>query len=147
MSANPSAKICCAAFLAALIFLHGCGPSSPKCVPVSGTVTLDGDTIPGPGRIYFTADSTGKAGISRPGTAEFGADGKYTAKTFVPGDGLMAGKYLVRVDCWQTPPNMEGKPVVSFLPQKYRNATESGLELIVEPDARAITFDIKLTSK
>jgi hypothetical protein len=147
MIVNPSAKFCCALLLASLGFLNGCGPSGPKCVPVSGTVTLDGDKMPGPGFIYFTIDPTGKAAVSRPGTAEFDADGKYRAKSFVPGDGLMAGKYLLRVDCWQTPPNMEGKPIVSFLPNKYQDAKESGLELTVEPDSRAITFDIKLTSK
>lgn len=126
--------------------LTGCGSKSPKCIPVSGKVTLDGEKVPGPGYIYFTIDSTGMDGISRPGTAEFDADGNYKVTSFEPGDGLMPGKYLLRVDCWKTPPNMEGKPVESFLPQKYQDASRSGLELVVEAKSKPVTFDIKLTS-
>ena len=134
------------AVLAALVILAGCS-KSPQCIPVHGTVTLDGGKVPGPGYIYFTTQPAGKDVASRPGTADFDADGNYKVKTFVPGDGLLPGKYLLRVDCWQTAPNMDGKPVVSFLPQKYQNAATSGLDLTVEPDAAPITFDIKLTSK
>jgi hypothetical protein len=133
--------------LIALVFFGGCGRNSPTCVPVSGTVTLDGDKVPGPGYIYFTSVSAGKGGASRPGTAEFDADGRYRAKTFVAGDGLLPGKYALRVDCWKTVPNLEGKPSVSFLPQKYQNPPTSNLELTVAADASPITFDIRLTSK
>src|SRR5262249_50360579 len=105
-----------------LLFLCGCS-SGPKCVPVSGKVTLDGQKVPGPGFIYFNTDS-GAGGSARPGTAEFDADGNYTAQTFTPGDGLLPGKYVVRVDCWQTPPNMDGKPVVSYIPQKYQDSAK-----------------------
>ena len=129
-----------------LTVLIGCS-NSPRCIPVSGTVTLDGAKVPGPGFIYFTTDGGAKDALSRPGTAEFDANGNYKVKTFVPGDGLMPGTYVLRVDCWKTPPNMEGKPVISFLPQKYQDAATSGLTLTVEPDARPITFDIRLTSK
>jgi hypothetical protein len=113
---------------------------------VSGTVTLDGEKVPGPGYIYFNTEASGTDG-ARPGTAEFDANGKYTAKTYAPGDGLLPGKYVLRVDCWQTPPNMDGKPVVSHLPARYQDAAKSGLELTVEAGAKPITFDIPLKSK
>src|SRR5262245_3540151 len=125
--------------------LAGCGPSMPRCVPVSGKVTLDGNKVPGPGFIYFTTEA--KEGVSRPGTAEFDADGNYVAQTFVPGDGLIPGKYVLRVDCWKVAPNMEGKPAVSFIPSKYENAATSELALVVDATARAVNHDIKLTSK
>ncbi len=127
--------------------LSGCGSNTPRCIPVSGTVTLDGMKVPGPGFIYFTTATPGKDGISRPGTAEFDADGKYHVTTFVPRDGLMPGKYALRVDCWRTAPNMDGRAVVSFLPQKYQDAATSGLELTITPDAPATTFEIALMSK
>lgn len=126
-----------------LLAVSGCS-SEPKCIPVTGKVTFDGQKPPGPGSIYFNTDSTA-GGSSRPGLAEFDAEGNYTAKTFTPGDGLLPGKYVIRVDCWKTPPNMEGKPVVSFIPDKYQDAAKSGLTLTVEPDSKPITFDIKLT--
>lgn len=134
-----------AALLGLFALLAGCGPSGPKTIPVSGKVTLDGEKVPGPGYIYFTTE--GGEGLSRPGTAEFGADGSYRAKTFTPGDGLLPGKYLIRVDCYKTPPNMEGKPVVSFIPSRYQNASQSKLELTVKPNDRSVTFDIDLKSK
>ena len=123
----------------------GCGPNTPRCVPVNGKVTLDGGKVPGPGYIYFTTEAT--EGVSRPGTAEFDADGNYTARTFVAGDGLLPGKYLLRVDCWETAPNMGGKPVVSHIAAKYQDASKSGLELTVLADARFVTHEVKLLSK
>lgn len=125
----------------------GCGTGEPKCIPVSGKVTLDGGKVPGPGFIYFTTDGTGKVVTSRPGTAEFDAEGNYRAQTFTTGDGLLPGVYALRVDCWKTAPNMDGKPVVSFVPQRYQDASRSKLELTVEPDAKPITHNIDLSSK
>lgn len=133
-------------FCSALGLAAGCGPTGPKTVPVSGKVTLDGGTVPGPGFIYFTTEGGGES-VSRPGTAEFAADGSYRAKTFTDGDGLLPGKYLLRVDCWKTAPNMEGKPVASFLPPKYQDASKSNLELTVKPDDKSVTFDIDLKGK
>ena len=52
---------------------------------------------------------------SRPGFANFAADGSYTARTGTS-DGLVPGEYQVSVECWKAPPNMEGKPVISYLP-------------------------------
>ncbi|MBY0459702.1 MAG: hypothetical protein K2V38_20475 [Gemmataceae bacterium] len=132
---------------AVLLLALGCGSGEPRCVPVSGKVTFDGGKVPGPGFIYFTTDGTGAAGTSRPGTAEFDADGNYRAKTFVDGDGLLPGKYVLRVDCWKTPPNMDGKPVVSFIPARYQDAAQSQLTLTVEPGSKPITFNIELLSK
>lgn len=129
-----------------VVLASGCGPSGPKMVPVSGKVTLDGGKVPGPGFIYFTTD--GEPGsLARPGTAEFDAEGNYRAKTFTDGDGLLPGKYRLRVDCWKSPPNMAGQPVISFLPNRYQNAAESKLELVVKPDDRSLTFDFDLKGK
>ena len=74
MIANHLAKtprLGCTLLLFSLALLPACGPSSPKCVPVTGTVTLDGGKVPGPGFIYFTIDPTGNAAVARPGTASF----------------------------------------------------------------------------
>ncbi|VTU02726.1 Uncharacterized protein OS=Singulisphaera acidiphila (strain ATCC BAA-1392 / DSM 18658 / VKM B-2454 / MOB10) GN=Sinac_3174 PE=4 SV=1 [Gemmataceae bacterium] len=135
-------------FLALVLAAGGCGPSGPQCVPVSGRVTLDGANPPGPGTIYFTPESAGSDGVPlRPATGDFDADGTYSAKSFTPGDGLLPGKYVIRVDCYKTPPNMEGKPVVSYLPPRYRNPSESGLTLTVEPGAKPVRFNLDLLSR
>jgi len=136
------------ALLLILILLAvGCGPDGPKTITVRGKVTLDKGKVHGPGFIYFNTDGTGKETTSRPGTAEFDAEGNYEAKTFKPGDGLLPGKYVLRVDCYKTAPNMEGKPVVSHIPAKYQDAAKSGLELDVSSSSGPIAFDIDLSSK
>ena len=40
-----------------------------------------------------------------------GEDGVYAATTYEPADGLLPGKYKVAIECYETPPNMEGKQV------------------------------------
>jgi hypothetical protein len=133
-------------FLALALAAAGCGPSGPQCVPVSGRVTLDGAKPPGPGTIYFNPEAADGAPL-RPAIGDFDADGNYSAKSFTPGDGLLPGKYVIRVDCYKTPPNMEGKPVVSYLPPRYRNPSESGLSLVVAPGAGPVTFNVDLSSR
>ena len=39
---------------------------------------------------------------------------------------------------------MEGQPVKSYIDQKYTNPEESGLELVVEPGAGSVDFDINI---
>jgi hypothetical protein len=107
-------------------------------------VTLAGGDLPAGGTLWFTPEEAAAGFAMRPGTADFAADGAYRVKTFVPGDGLLPGRYRVRVDCWKVPPNMEGKPTQSYLPAKYQNPQTSGLELEVKPDGDPITFDIDI---
>ncbi|MDZ7617319.1 MAG: hypothetical protein U1E05_09955 [Patescibacteria group bacterium] len=60
----------------------------------------------------------------------------------------MPGRYRVGIDCWRTPPQADGPPAVSLVPEAYREPSSSGLELVVEPGDAAITadFDIPGTS-
>ena len=76
--------------------------------------------------------------------AKFGTDGAYAATTYEPGDGLLPGKYKVAVECYETPPNMEGKPVKSRINKKYLNGETSGLAIEVEPNSKPMAFDITI---
>jgi hypothetical protein len=80
----------------------------------------------------------------RPASGAFEKDGRFKAQTFDPGDGLMPGKYLVSIECWDTPPNMQGNPGKSFVPRKYQNPQTSGLVVEVTPKSRAqdVRFDV-----
>jgi len=122
----------------------GCGNNRPPTVPVSGKVTIDGKAPPAGGTVWFTPDEAAAGFAMRPGTGDFAADGVFQAKTFAPGDGLLPGHYLVRIDCWKVAPNMEGKRTQSYLPAKYQNPQESGLELTVKPDDDPLTFDVEI---
>ena len=70
---------------------------------------------------------------SRPATGDFDKEGYFKATTFEAGDGLMPGKYTMHIECYQTAPNMEGRPVKSYVPQKYQSAATSGFELEITP--------------
>lgn len=122
----------------------GCGNGMPRTVPVSGRVTFDGGPPPGPGTVYFLPQEAADGFPSRPATGDFDAQGQYLAKTFDPGDGLMPGKYTMHIECWQTPPNMEGKPVKSFVPSKYQSAATSGfaVEITAELPSKQVDFNV-----
>jgi hypothetical protein len=108
----------------------GSGGSSMPLVPVSGEVTFGGGLPPKSGTMSFSQIAgTGIKGLpNRPGRAEFGDDGRFTTTTFQPGDGLLPGKYQVRIEC------MDGIPdygvsweTVSFVPLDFQPP-----ELVVE---------------
>ena len=81
----------------------------------------------------------------RPAVGRFDTDGRFRAETFKPDDGLMPGRYQVRIDCWKVPPyGGPESPPVSYLPKKYTRAATSGLELVIEPGAAAQRFDIDI---
>lgn len=131
---SPSC-VAIAAFIA--LVSAGCGNGMPRTVPVSGRVTFDGQAPPGPGTVWFLTQEAAAGFPSRPATGDFDKEGYYRAKTFDPGDGLLPGKYTMRIDCWETPPNMEGKPVKSFLPSKYQSADTSGFQVEITTDLRS----------
>lgn len=127
-----------------LAALAGCGPRRPETVSVSGRVFFDGQPPPKPGMIYFAPLEPAEGFPRRPGRAAFDTDGHFIVTTFTESDGLMPGRYRVGIDCWQTPPQAEGPPAVSLVPEAYREPGSSGLELVVEPGAAAITADFNI---
>ena len=122
----------------------GCGSDLPQTVKVAGRVTFDGQSPPAAGSVLFLPTEAAEGFPLRPGSGAFAADGQFQAQTFEPGDGLMPGKYLVSVECWDTPPNMQGNPGKSFVPKKYQSPQTSGLKLDITPDMRRqqVSFDV-----
>ena len=129
--------------LAMFLFVVGCGNPNGT-VKVAGAVSVGGERPPGEGTITFTPVEPAAGFPIRPAMAKFDTDGQYVTTSYEPGDGLVPGSYKVAVECYETPPNMEGKPVKSFIDKKYINGETSGFDLVVEPGARPIQFDIAL---
>lgn len=145
--------------------LEGCGSGRPKTVPVTGVVTLDGKPIEG-ANVTFYPD-TGEAGsqggqqkktdaASRPATGTTDKDGKFTLKTFEPGDGALPGKYKVAIIKKEVTGFLADKDGLSggiapegvkekwIIPPKYADPHKSGLTAEVKPGMGPVEF--KLTS-
>ena len=119
----------------------GCRGNYPATVPVRGRITLNGGAWPGGGNVYFLPERPADAHGHHPGMASFGPDGAFTARTFVAGDGLGPGTYVVRIECWKTPPSMGGPPPESHVPTDYLTGRKSLPKLVVEPDAEHVWFE------
>ena len=126
------------------VTMTGCGNNLPQTVKVSGRVTFDGQPPPAAGSILFLPVEAAEGFPLRPASGAVGLDGQFAAQTFEPGDGLMPGKYLVSIECWDMPPSMQGNPGKSYVPKKYQSPQESGLSLDLTPQMRSqeASFDV-----
>ena len=121
----------------------GCGSGSDMpLVPVNGVVTFSGGPPPKEGRVFFShVPGSGVEGLpSRPGRAVFGTDGRFVAMTFQPDDGLLPGKYSVRVECVDGVPGQNTPwDAISFVPSTYQPP-----DLIVEQGKGPVevTYDV-----
>lgn len=138
---RPVSLAGCLAAALLLFAAAGCGVDRPQTIPVRGRISFDGDSMPGPGMIYFTTIEAAEGFPSRPGTAEFGTDGRFSVQTFVPGDGLMPGRYLAQVYCWEVAPGMGQPHGKSYLPPQYGDVEGVGWEIDVQPDQGSITLE------
>lgn len=118
----------------------GCGGVEERddvqLVPVTGLVTLNGQPLKD-GTISFVA-------VNGPNNATGQiTEGEYTLGTFASKDGVPPGEYRVSVTAWKEPPQM-GKEAIPAVPQKYLDATRSGLTATVtdEPE-QTIDFELK----
>lgn len=103
-------------------------------VRVEGTITCARGSWPARGTLYFTPVEPAPGFPARPGWADFEPDGRFTATSFAPGDGLMPGRYHIGIECWAQPPAMGSKtPPKSAVPAKYQSPATSGLELDIKP--------------
>ena len=125
------------AALAVCVAPLGCGPSRPETVPVHGQVTLAGGDWPAAGLIVFTPVEPAKGFPRRAGRAFFDPQGQFAAMTYEEGDGLMPGTYRVAVYCGEAIRDMESAGR-SYVPAKYQNPAQSGLELTVPAGAGPI---------
>lgn len=125
----------------------GCQRRDVELVRVSGRVTLDAQSPPGPGTLYFAPTEAAGGQPLRPATAHFAADGSYRASSFDEADGLVPGRYRVSVHCWQVEPTIDGPPAVSFIPARYMSAGSSELECVVESGSRSMEWNVPLMSQ
>jgi hypothetical protein len=127
--------------------LPGCDSDPLQKVQVRGTVTFDGGQCPGDGRVTFSPTAVAEGLPIRPATGSFSTDGVYEAMSFRPGDGLVPGKYLVGVACFD-PSKLSGAPSDA----EYHNASYVSedfrpLELVVEAGSGAMEFNLDVPKR
>jgi hypothetical protein len=119
--------------------LVGCGGGSES--EVSGTVKLDGAPV-GPGVIVFAPID----GTSNPADGAIQVDGTYFLKTSRQ-IGLKAGRYKASVSVLDQPEVKPGErsmvPAKLVTPEKYADASTSGLEYDVVAGDNTINIDLK----
>jgi len=155
----------------ALVVLAGCHRGSELgTVPVSGTVTLDGQAVADVAVTFKPKASSGRGAVGV--TA---ANGKFTLTTLQSGDGALPGSYAVTLakfaagEATRSPPPMNepspekaarmaqymksgGKPPTSAvapkneLPDKYASPETSGFAAEVKPGEKN-DFTFAMTSK
>lgn len=123
-----------------VISLVGCGRvDGPQVADVSGTVTLDGQPLPGV-NIQFAPDGPG-------GSPSFGGtnqNGQYRLLFSPTKAGAMLGKHRVEITARETPRDEDGELLLNVkqvkLPKKY---TKPGaLTAEVQPGSNVINFDL-----
>jgi hypothetical protein len=136
----PLAAVACL-----LLTSFGCN-KKPTTVAVGGVVTFNGKPV-SLGTVAFDPVRMEPGSQSRPATGQIGPDGAYRLATFQSNDGAMPGEYRVTVRSYANPPTIDGrvKPLVSRIPVRYSDPTQSGLTFTVLTDGQGpLTYNIDL---
>jgi hypothetical protein len=123
-----------------LLLLAGCGDKGPGLIPVTGKVTYGGGPWPTTGNINFNPVAPAEGYPRLNGMAEFGPDGSFTVKSTGDKWGLVPGKYMVTLECWEELPSMENNsPGKSYLPDGW---TSPEIEIAVGEAKKVVTIDV-----
>jgi hypothetical protein len=124
--------VTCLALAGLLLAFSGCD-SRPTRVPVAGRVLIDGQPLT-TGFVRVIPEN------DRPATGEIGPDGRFVLTTFEGEDGCVLGTHRVEIIAKQS----QGYTAIKWLtPQKYQDATTSGLTITVEKPQE--NWEIQLT--
>ncbi|TWT97541.1 hypothetical protein Pla108_16930 [Botrimarina colliarenosi] len=123
----------------------GCGDGRFETAPVSGVVTLDGKPVTH-GAVIFTPEQ------GWPAHGELDSEGRFTLKTYEPGDGAIVGEHQIAVvsmteddpsEHFERPPS---KPIKSLVPDRYANSATSGFTFDVKAD-QSNEIQLEMVSK
>lgn len=136
---NLRTSLSCIALLFVLTAV-GCGDKGPGLIPVTGKVTYGGGDWPKAGNINFNPVEPAEGYPRLNGTAEFQPDGTFTVKSSGEKFGLVPGKYMITLECWEEPPSMETtNPGKSYIPDGFQPPQ---VEIAVGDSKKEVTFDV-----
>ena len=136
--------------IVALLALHGCllaggcGRHSVEMVAVKGHVTYGGGPWPRPGVLFLAPVEAAHGQPLRPASADFDTDGNFSVGSFRNGDGVVPGRYMVAISCWEIRPSPPVKPGRNCVSAEYQDPKTSGIEVQVPTDSRTVelNFDV-----
>jgi len=115
-----------------MIAAPGCGDGRPQRVPISGQVFIDGKPLT-MGIISLIPDN------ARPASATIGPDGRFTLKTFEPGDGAVLGTHPVAIRANE----LVGPSTLKwYAPKKYADETTSGLTATIAGPTDSLVINL-----
>ncbi len=122
----------------------GCGykPDLPPTAEVSGTVTVDGQPLPG-AMIQFVPDAQ-KGTKGAAGVAASDEKGHFEVTT-AGVKGALVGSHKIRVEARAKPKNETETMPPSLIPTEYNNPSTSGLRAEVKTDQKNVV-DLPLKS-
>ncbi len=144
------------ALLLVLVFVWGCNGAAVRepTAPVTGVVTYNGEPVEGATVVFGPASEQ-----SQPATGTTDGSGRFTLRTYEPGDGAIPGQFTVTISKTRTVSGMtedeeheaieagkeiEAAETVDELPEKYKDGLKSGLTADVEA-GRDNHFEFNLT--
>ena len=119
--------------LLAFAVLIGCGDGRPTRVPVSGTVTIDGEPLK-QGYLRFVPPN------DRPSSGEIDEQGRFTLTCFDEEDGAVLGTHKVAVIANET---LDEVTMKWHAPQHYADYTTSGLEVEITGPTDDLLIELK----
>lgn len=120
------------ALVAILVVLTGCD-GSPKVVPVSGIVIIDGQPLT---YGYIQVLPTGY----RPASGRIGSDGRFTLTTTVSGDGCAVGTHTVVILASES---IGPKETKWHAPEKYADSNTSNLTVTITQATDDLKIELK----
>jgi hypothetical protein len=110
------------ALLVGTVLAVGCNNDFPGLVPVSGTVTIDGQPVSHGGLTVHTQGH-------RPSMARLDDEGQFTLTCRHPGDGVVTGTHLVTVSAEESLGETSSR---WHAPKEYSNPATSGLWVTID---------------
>ena len=104
-------------------WLTGCRDEGPQVVPVSGTVTFEGQPLAEAGITFAPANGRAAFGMVKDGRIE-------SVTTFQPDDGVIVGTVQVGIQSTTNLGKMTG-PHRPLIPERYFDPATSGIEVAV----------------
>jgi hypothetical protein len=124
-------------WLGFMVTLCGCGGSG--VVPVKGKVVFKGRELPEVCFLTFVPlDDSTAGGTIRPSTATMAPDGAYRVTPFLGVEGLLPGRYMVRVSYFDLKPGGNPDREADWIEQKFEAD-----ELLVESGSRSIEYNVE----